>query len=206
MMSDLPDTLPIFPLSGVLLLPRGELPLHIFEPRYKAMIDDALGGNRMLGIVQPKECGALFEMGCAGKITTFEETQDGRYYISLSGICRYRIEDELEDFHGYRRVKPDWSKFSDDLDPAGCLDLDRGKLKEMLGNYFDLHDIDCDWSLVDGAADERLITCLSMVCPFDAGEKQALLEAECCHERSRLFFTMLEMAVRSGTKPNSIQH
>ena len=107
MMSDLPDALPIFQLSGVLLLRRGEMTLHIFEPRYKAKIDDALGGNRMLGIVQPKECGALFEMGCAGKITTFEETQDGRYYISLSGICRYRIEDELEDFHGYRRVKPD---------------------------------------------------------------------------------------------------
>ncbi len=206
MMSDLPHTIPVFPLQGVLLLPRGQLPLHIFEPRYKAMVDDALGGNRMIGMIQPKECGNLFDTGCAGRITSFEETDDGRYYIVLSGICRYVIKEELEQVKGYRRAVPDWSSFKGDLNPSACLDLDRGKLKDMLCNYFTMHEMDCNWELVDEAADERLITCLSMICPFDAGEKQALLEAGCCHERSKLFLTMLEMAICSGAKPNNAQH
>lgn len=206
MMENLPNILPVFPLPGVLLLPRGQLPLHIFEPRYRAMVDDALRGDRMIGMIQPRENGALFDTGCAGRIKSFEETEDGRFYLVLNGVCRFDIKKELEQEKGYRRATPDWTPYIKDLEPTGCLDLDRGKLKDMLAHYFTMHDIDCDWGLVDEAADESLITCLSMVCPFDAGEKQALLEAKCCKERSRLFMTMLEMAVHSGAGPNTAQH
>lgn len=207
-MTDLPNILPVFPLSGVLLLPRGQLPLHIFEERYKAMLDEALKSNsRMIGMIQPKEDGSLFETGCAGRITSFEETDDGRYYIILSGVSRYHVTEELEQVAGYRRVSPDWAAFRDDVDPTGCLDLDREKLKAMLGDYFQMHSIEYDPALIDEAADDRLITCLSMICPFDAGEKQALLEAGCCRERSELFMTMLDMAIRSGASPNKeLQH
>lgn len=206
-MTDLPNILPVFPLNGVLLLPRGQLPLHIFEERYKAMLDDALKDSRMIGMVQPKENGNLFDTGCAGRITSFEETDDGRYYVVLTGVSRYKIHEEIEQESGYRRVKPDWQSYANDLDPTGCLDLDREKLKSMLGEYFEMHDIDCNLELIDEAADDRLITCLSMICPFDAGEKQALLEAGCCKERSELFMAMLDMAIRSGSSPNrDLQH
>ena len=206
-MTDLPNILPVFPLNGVLLLPRGQLPLHIFEKRYKAMLDDALKDSRMIGMIQPKENGSLFDTGCAGRVTSFEETDDGRYYVVLTGVSRYKIHEEIEPESGYRRVKPDWQSFANDLDPTGCLDLDRAKLKAMLGDYFEMHEIDCNLELIDEAADDRLITCLSMICPFDAGEKQALLEAGCCKERSELFMTMLDMAIRSGMSPHQdLQH
>lgn len=205
-MENLPDILPVFPLPGVLLLPRGQLPLHIFEPRYRAMVDDALCGDRMIGMIQPREDGALFDTGCAGRIKSFEETEDGRFYVVLNGVCRFDLKEELVQEKGYRRAAPDWTPYYKDLEPTGCLDLNRDKLKDMLAEYFTMHDIDCDWSLVDEAADESLITCLSMVCPFDACEKQALLEAGCCKERSRLFMTMLEMAVHSGVGPDMAQH
>lgn len=204
----LPQTLPLFPLNGVLLLPRGELPLHIFEPRFVAMVDDALRGDRMIGMIQPRHApdgevapdnAPLFDVGCVGKITGFNETPDKRYLITLTGVSRFRLAEELPPAaHGYRRGRPDWAGFEKDREPAGCLDLDRDKLKKLLASYFDQHSLDCQWQHIDGATDEKLVTCLSMICPFDAGEKQALLEAGCSGQRAQMFMTMLEMAVKAG--------
>lgn len=201
---DLPAEIPLFPLAGVLLLPRGELPLHIFEPRYVAMIDDALRGDRMIGMIQPRPAAGpddgmpLFTVGCMGRITGFTEQEDGRYYVTLTGVSRFALRHELPLRHGYRRAAVTWDDFARDREPAGCLDLDRAALKDMLGTYFAQHHIECDWSYIDGAADEKLVTCLSMICPFDAAEKQALLEARCCRARAAQFMALLEMAVKAG--------
>ncbi len=193
--NSLPQEIPIFPLSGVLLLPSGQLPLNIFEDRYITMIEDALKAERLIGMIQPKDKDTLFDVGCAGRISAFEETNEG-YLITLTGLCRFKIEKELALHNGYRRIIANWEIFKTDMKTESCLDLDRDQLKELLGNYFDLHEISCDWNAVDGAPDQKLITCLSMICPFDASEKQALLEAACCHTRAKMFVTMLEMAVQ----------
>lgn len=211
---DLPDTLPVFPLTGVLLLPNGQLPLNIFEKRYLDMVDDALSSHRLIGMIQPEKPNpegvvdnpALSKVGCAGKITDFSETSDGRYLISLTGIVRFQLEQELQATTLYRQVKPDWGHYKSDLDSQGCIDLDRDKLNELLANYFDKEGLDCDWSMVEKAADEKLITCLSMICPFEPQEKQALLEASCCNKRSELFMAMLEMAVKSSEMRTDTKH
>ena len=198
---DLPEILPIFPLSGALLLPSGQLPLNIFEPRYLAMTRAALASNRLIGMIQPQEnCQnpPVYETGCAGKITEFSETPDGRYLITLTGISRFKIARELSQEQGYRRIKAVWSGFEDDIQENGCLGLDREKLADLLRQYFDKEGMDCDWDAVQNAPDGRLITCLSMACPFDVAEKQALLEARCCRTRAEMFMTMLEIALHSG--------
>ena len=201
--TDMPPTLPVFPLTGVLLLPRGYLPLNIFEPRYLMMVDDALKSDRLIGMIQPRMSddggkGPLFETGCAGKITSFLETGDGRYEITLTGICRFRTAKEVSNGTPYRRMQADWARFDKDFTPGDCLDIDRPLLKQMLKDYFAKHDLSCDWDAIDGAPDGRLITCLSMICPFDPGEKQALLEADCCRDRARKFMSLLEMAIQGG--------
>lgn len=194
----LPDVIPVFPLSGVLLLPRGQLPLNIFEPRYLAMVEDALKSDRMIGMIQPREDSShppLYQTGCLGKITMFEETADGRYLITLTGISRFHVKSELELKNGYRRVAADWAPFAHDFEEIKCLGLDRKTLKEMLENYFQQQDIKCDTAAIDNAPDEKLITCLSMICPFDPSEKQALLEARCCRERAQKFMTLLKICL-----------
>lgn len=192
---DLPEDLPILPLAGVLLLPRGQLPLNIFEPRYIAMIDDALRTRqRMIGMVQPKSDGSLYEIGCAGRITTFDETADGRYLVSLNGLIRFRITEERAQTNGFRRVHPNWSAFEKDMQPSNTIDIDRDKLLTLLETFFDQHGLHCDWEVIKDTPDDRLMTCLSMICPFENEEKQALLEADGCGERARLFMTMLEIA------------
>ncbi len=199
--NDLPEILPVFPLRGALLLPSGRLPLNIFEPRYLAMVERAMATNRLIGMVQPRDDGdppALYETGCAGKIIEFSETPDGRYLITLAGIARFRISKELGQDNGYRRVSAIWNGFEEDLTQSGCLGLDRKALNGLLGQYFEMQGMSCDWDAVETATDGRLITCLSMVCPFDPAEKQALLEADCCKTRAGMFMTMLEMALKSG--------
>ncbi|MGQ0527437.1 MAG: LON peptidase substrate-binding domain-containing protein [Alphaproteobacteria bacterium] len=196
---DLPESLPVFPLPGVLLLPNGRLPLNVFEPRYKKMVESALVGNRLIGMIQSRGGGEkpdLFETGCAGKITNFEETNDGRYLITLTGICRFKIAWELDVITLYRQVRPDWSAYEKDLEAHPCLKIDREKLLKLLKTYFISNEMTCDWQAVDGAPDARLITCLAMICPFDAQEKQALLEAPCCQTRAEAFMAMLEMETR----------
>lgn len=208
----LPETLPVFPLSSAFLLPSGQLPLNIFEPRYLRMVEDAMSGNRLIGMIQPveeqkdDEKPALLKTGCAGKIVEFSETPDGRYLITLSGVYRYNIVGELQTNTPYRVVTPDWAPFEGDNTVYRCLDLNREKLKSLLKEYFQQHDMDCSWKAVDGAPDGKLITCLSMVCPFETKEKQALLEAPCCKTRAGLFMGMLEMAVQSGKAPCSCHH
>lgn len=200
---ELPAEMPIFPLAGVLLLPRGQLPLNIFEPRYLAMVDDAMRSNRLIGMIQPRDDGTLHSVGCAGRIFSYHETPDGRFEIVLNGVCRFKIQQELAQKDGYRRIRADWSSFAHDMEPMGCLDLDREVFGEHLKAYFKQQDLSCSWSAVKDASDEKLITCLAMICPFDASEKQALLEAHCCKERAKLFMTLLEMAVASK---NPIKH
>ena len=202
---DLPESIPVFPLTGVLLLPNGQLPLNIFEKRYLDMVDAALSSHRLIGMIQPEHSAAdrtiedcaLSAVGCVGKIVDFSETSDGRYLITPSGVCRFKVHEELSVNTPYRQIKPDWETYKKDLGSQGNIDLDRDLLHELLSNYFDKEGLDCDWSMVEKAADEKLITCLSMICPFEPQEKQALLEASCCNKRSELFMTMLEMAVKS---------
>ncbi|AWJ83796.1 peptidase S16 [Azospirillum sp. TSH58] len=206
----LPRQLPIFPLAGVLLLPRGRLPLNIFEPRYLAMVEDALAGDRMIGMVQPTDPAcrlrepAVYGTGCAGRITSFAETEDGRYLITLTGVSRFAIMRELEGQRGYRRVAADWDRFSGDLiDPLerggadGC-GLDRARLLAGLKGYFRMQGLSVDWKAIDGTPDERLVTSLAMICPFSASEKQALLETPDLPERAKLLIALVEMAILDG--------
>ena len=198
---NLPKTLPIFPLAGGLLLPRGRLPLHIFEPRYVAMVEDALLGDRMIGMVQPfdpacrEDAPPVYPVGCAGRITAFRDMEDGRYLISLSGLCRFRIGKELEGKRGYRRIEPLWEGFYEDLQEGPAAPLDRARLMGALPGYLEEHEIVTDWETIKGAPDERLVTSLAMVCPFEPNEKQALLEAPTLGERAELLTALVEMAV-----------
>lgn len=202
---DLPQAIPVFPLTGVLLLPTGNLPLNIFEQRYLDMVNDALAGSRLIGMIQPSGDGdkGLRSTGCAGKITDFSESEDGRYLISLTGICRFKVQEEISATTAYRQVSPDWSDFRNDLKGDDGFDLDRPKLKEMLKSYFDMQDMDCEWEQIEKAPEKKLITCLSMICPFEPHEKQALLEAENSQARSDLFMKLLDFAVKSSSAPGN---
>lgn len=197
---DLPAEIPVFPLPAVLLLPGGMLPLNIFEPRYLAMVEAALAGDRMIGMVQPRDGEpddgpALYRTGCAGRICRFEEIPDGRYLISLKGVCRFDIARELPMREGYRRAHPDWTRYGGDLLPGRGAFLDRDRLFPALRKYFGLHGIEADWEILGEAADERLVTCLAMICPFDGSEKQALLEAPDQPARGEILTTLVEMGV-----------
>lgn len=201
--ADLPATLPIFPLSGVLLLPRGRLPLNIFEPRYLHMTRDALASSRMIGMVQPcaEEPGngspTVYGTGCAGRITSFSETEDGRFLITLTGVARFDIQQEVATMRGYRRVVPNWTRFESDLTDSRGAVVDRTRLLTGLKAFFNLHSITADWDAIKSTTDERLITSLAMICPFAPNEKQALLEAADLEERSRVMTALIEMAVLS---------
>jgi Lon protease-like protein len=201
----LPDTLPIFPLTGVLLLPRGRLPLNIFEPRYLAMTRDALGGERLIGMVQPSEPqrdnrggGAInppvYPIGCAGRITAFSETDDGRYLLTLTGVSRFRIRDELPLLSGYRRIVAEWQPFAHDVDTPTGSEFDRDRFIRGLKGFFTQRQISADWEAIEKAAGEHLINSIAMLCPFAPSEKQALLEAPDLDERARLLITLVEMA------------
>ena len=209
----LPDTLPIFPLSGVLLLPGGKLPLNVFEPRYLAMVMDALAGHRMIGMVQPQQPGGyagdgmpaddgppkVHRIGCAGRIVSFNETEDGRLLLALSGVCRFEIVRELDLAQGgYRRVSSVFSPFRADLDHADePVTLDRERLMAALAAFFRGKNLSTDWDAVKQAADANLVTSLSMVLPFGPAEKQALLEAADGSARAKLLIAFLEMAAYS---------
>jgi uncharacterized protein len=207
----LPTILPIFPLTGVLLLPRGRLPLNIFEPRYLAMTRDALAGERLIGMVQPSDPRAsgsdppVYPTGCAGRITSFSETEDGRFLITLTGTCRFRIREELPLLDGYRRIVPEWREFARDLESGDEPGFDRDRLMRSLRAYFQQHQISADWDAVTSVPGERLVTSIAMICPFEPSEKQALLEAPDLDERARLLTAIVEMAVlnRSSEGPGA---
>ena len=175
---ELPGSLPIFPLSGALLLPGGRLPLNIFEPRFLEMFDDALAGDRMIGMIQPTEGERpgdppppTYRTGCAGRISAFSETDDGRYLVTLTGLIRFEVAEELPP-RSYRRVR-----------------------LEALKLYFSAHSLESDWSAIEEAEDEPLVTSLAMVCPLQASEKQMLLEAKTLRERAETLRAILELSV-----------
>lgn len=181
--ADLPQVIPVFPLAGVLLLPRGQLPLNIFEPRYLNMVDDAMAGDRIIGMLQPaggpRRLPSLSPVGCAGRITSFAETSDGRYLITLTGCSRFRVQSELPVQTPYRQVRAQFGPFEADLTapPAGEGGLDRENLLEALKAYLETRGLDIDWETAETAPPEALVNSLAMALPFDPPEKQALLEA-----------------------------
>jgi hypothetical protein len=181
--ADLPARIRVFPLGGAILLPRQVLPLNIFEPRYLAMTRDAMAGDRLIGIVQPKEDGRggtpdLFQVGGLGRITRFSETGDGRFLIALSGLIRFRVTDELAVETPYRQVMADYAPFlSDWNEPEPLAAAARVELEEALRRYLDAQELSADWEAVKGADDESLVHTLAAVCPFDGLERQAMLEA-----------------------------
>ena len=197
----LPEVIPVFPLTGVLLLPRAMLPLHIFEPRYRAMIRDALEDEGIVGMVQPRAEGAdptnppIYEVGCAGKIQSSEKLDDGRYMIALQGIARFRIDREFE-VHpdGYRTVHADFEGFGDDLDARRSGPVDRDGLLEALRGFLERRGLSADWDAVARADDEMLVNALSMGCPFATNEKQGLLECRDTGERARMLEALFAMS------------
>jgi hypothetical protein len=197
---ELPRRLPIFPLAGALLLPGGRLPLNIFEPRYLAMTRDAMAGQRMIGMVQPLEDGgsaarpAVYRTGCAGRITEFSETKNGRFRITLSGVCRFRLVEELAVATPYRQVIASYARFRDDLGPADAAGVDRERLLRVLRAFLEIKGIGAEWGAIDQAPTDLLVNSLAMICPFAAREKQALLEAETLAERARVMTALMEMA------------
>ena len=209
--SDLPDTLPVFPLNGALLLPRGHLPLNIFEPRYLNMIADALGQDRMIGMVQPRPDGRntlhmdpenppVFQTGCAGRITAFSETDDGRFLITLTGVCRFNITKELpKPDGGYRVVNGDFSPWKEDLSlpSPNMRPINRGRLRLALDTYFAQNSLQSCWDTLSDTDDEMLVTAIAMGCRLSPLEKQALLECTSLYDRGDMLTTLLEMAAHA---------
>jgi Lon protease-like protein len=205
---DLPKTIPIFPLPKAVLLPRSRLPLHIFEPRYLAMIEDCLKTpNRLIGMVQPTgNDGRLQSIGCAGKLTQFSETEDGRYMITLTGISRYRIESEIEGFTPYRRFNVLWDSFEKDLGvPDQDKKFDRDEFFKLLKKFLEGEGLSTDWETLQQADNELLINSLSMMLDFDAEDKQALLEAPSLQTRRETLTTLFEFSLRGGSDEELLQ-
>jgi Lon protease-like protein len=206
---DLPRILPVFPLAGVLLLPEGRLPLNIFEPRYLAMVQDALGWGRLIGMIQPAsedegaEAPPLYETGCAGRISSFSETEDGRFILTLTGVCRFHVAGELDSTRGYRRVDAAWTPFLHDLDETEAVGLDRAHLLAVLKPYLKLQGVDLNWKAVEAAGDKALTVTLPMALPFEPREKQALLEAPDDAARGRTLITLMEMALAEAAAGQS---
>ncbi|WP_099867013.1 LON peptidase substrate-binding domain-containing protein [Pararhizobium haloflavum] len=205
---DLPDVVAMFPLTGALLLPGGQMPLNIFEPRYLALFDDALASNRLIGIVQPnfdrckeqrdKDNPKVCEVGCLGRLTSFSETGDGRYIVSLTGVCRTRLLDETAQRHGYRsfRIAP----FLSDLSPDETADqVDRKALLSSFKAYLDANQLEADWPSVERASNATLVNSMSMMSPYGPAEKQALLEAPDLKSRAETLIAITQIALARST-------
>lgn len=199
---DFPETIPVFPLAGALLLPAGRMPLNIFEPRYLEMIDACIAGRRLIGMVQPRLDGALrddgepelCQIGCIGRITSMAETGDGRYLISLQGVCRFRIESELAVRTPYRQchILP----FLGDLDTdTGAGEVDRAALLRAFRSYLEANELEADWESVSRADNATLVNALSMMAPYGPAEKQALLEAADLKTRAETLIAITEMSL-----------
>jgi Lon protease-like protein len=202
--NDLPEVIAVFPLDGALLLPGGVLPLQIFEPRYLNMIDDAMSGSRLIGMVQTGDGGtrrspSLLSVGCAGRITSYSETGDGKYLIALTGVCRFAILSELETRTPYRQVRADFRRYETDLaaDEA-CLEFERAPFLALLRRYLDNRSLGVEWEVVNAAPAPALINSLSMALPFTTVEKQALLEARDLEARRLALTALLEIDGAGG--------
>lgn len=202
--ADLPETIPLFPLPGALLLPRARLPLHIFEPRYLAMLDDTMKTtHRLIGMIQPrggpKGDKKLSTIGCAGRLTQFSETEDGRYMVTLTGVSRFRFVRETPGFTPYLKAEVRWNDFARDLGNAEQdTELDRVPFLDLLGRYFAAQQLSTDWDSLKEADAELLVNSLSMLCPFEPEDKQALLEAPTLVTRRETLVTLMEYALRAG--------
>ncbi len=197
---ELPEILPVFPLTGAVLLPRGQLPLNVFEPRYLSMVDWALAGARMIGMVQPMEpedrvaSPPLAKVGCAGRITSFRETDDNRYLITLTGVSRFLIVEEVTGTAPFRSVVADYGPYRGDLVEPPATDFPRDRLTSALERYLTERELNADWRAVLGAPPETLVNALAMLCPFEPAAKQALLEAKGWPERVETLIALLELA------------
>ena len=218
--ADLPDVIPVFPLGGALLLPRAQLPLNVFEPRYLAMVDDALGGHRVIGMIQPNGEAAialeadpdarppLARVGCAGRITSYAETADGRIAMTLTGLCRFAVAREIEADTPYRQITPDYEPYANDLSASLEESLvDREALLAALRAYLDANGLSADWKEINAASSEQLVNSLSMLSPYGPEDKQALLEAPALTGRAELLVALTERALsgRSGTPTTRLQ-
>lgn len=209
-LTQLPETIPVFPLPGALLLPRARLPLHLFEQRYLAMLDDVMKtDSRIIGLIQPNPARGsitdLYQVGCAGRVSSMTETEDGRYMITLAGLSRFRLGEEVEAYTPYRKFRANWAGFEGDLvgeetDPT----MDRKALMELLERYFEVRGVTTDWEGIEEAEPEFLINSLSMLCPFDPHERQALLEAPHLVDRRETLIALIEYALRSGKDPHQM--
>jgi hypothetical protein len=216
----LPMRIPIFPLPSALLLPGGQLPLNIFEPCYLAMVSHALATpTRLIGMVQPLDhhanddkanddranAAGLFETGCAGRLSFFQESDDGRFVIALNGVCRFhRLRQEF-DPNGFLVADVDWQPFANDL-RIDVSALDRDPLIKVLKRYFDMKGFETDWTQIENSDNHQLLATLSMICPFEVAEKQALLEADSMAKRADLLIAMMEMALHDETGGNDARH
>jgi Lon protease-like protein len=207
----LPDTIPVFPLPGALLLPRGQMPLNIFEPRYLAMIDDALrSGHRLIGMIQPDPAHPgpdenkpnLFQVGCVGRITQFAESGDGRYLIQLTGVARFRVADELAVDTPYRQCRVSFQPFADDFTARKGEDaVDRKALLRALSAFLKANNLKADWEGIENAPNEALVNALAMMSPYETAEKQALLEAPDLKTRAEILIAVTEIALAKSNTP-----
>lgn len=200
--AELPEVIPVFPLPGALLLPRGQMPLNIFEQRYLAMIDDAFrDGHRLIGMIQPdaahssdEETPALFRVGCVGRITQLAESGDGRYILELTGVSRFEVIDELKVLTPYRQCKVDYFPFVDDFTARkGEEDVDRDALLAVLGDFLKANNLKVDWEGIQAAPNEALVNALAMMSPYGPPEKQAMLEAPDLKTRAEILIAITEM-------------
>jgi len=210
--SDLPPRLPVFPLRGAILLPRSSLPLSVFEPRYLAMLDDVLAGPRLIGIVQPQTTGesspespagksaALKRIGCVGRVTAYQEVDDGRLLITVTGVARFEAVDEATTAKPYRIMSVSYDRFASDF-AAGLGEerVDRDRLLTVLRSYLDANRLSADWTAIQRASNEVLINALSVMSPYGPEEKQALLEAPDLKTRAEVLVTLAEMELASGS-------
>jgi len=206
--ADLPEIIPVFPLPGALLLPRGQMPLNIFEPRYLAMIDDSLrDGHRLVGMIQPdparpgsEEKPTLFTIGCVGRITQLAETGDGRYLLQLTGVARFKVEEELKVATAYRQCRVTFVPFADDfIARKGEDDVDRKAVLEALTSFLKANNLKTDWQGVESAPNEALVNALAMMSPYGTAEKQALLEAPDLKTRAEILIAVTEMDLAKKT-------
>jgi Lon protease-like protein len=213
---DLPEVIPVFPLPGALLLPRGQMPLNIFEPRYLAMIDDALrDGHRLIGMIQPDSAQSgpaakppLYKIGCVGRITQLAESGDGRYLIELTGVARFRVEEELDVATAYRQCRVTFAPFADDfVARRGEDEVDREAVLAALRDFLKANDLNADWDGIDKAPNEALVNALAMMSPYGSAEKQALLEAPDLKTRAEILvaITEIELAKKDSEGESQLQ-
>jgi uncharacterized protein len=207
--ADLPKTIPLFPLAGALLLPRTDLPLNIFEPRYLLMIEQAMKSERVIGIIQPQDSSdnakpALESVGCAGRITSYSETDDGRLFVTITGVCRFTILVEVETSAPYRQANVDYRPYAVDfVSETGARSVNRDQLIKAFRQYLEANDMSADWNEVEAVSTEVLVNTLSLLAPYPARDKQALLEAPDLKSRADVLVALTELALaKSSSGPS----